>query len=32
MLNFGLRAHLELLNPHKIGNEQKLYKYHVIRV
>jgi hypothetical protein len=28
---FGLRVHLGLLNLHKIGNVQKLYKSHVIK-
>jgi hypothetical protein len=28
---FCLRVHLGLLNLHKIGNAQKLYKFHVIK-
>jgi hypothetical protein len=31
MLNFGLRAHLGLLNLHKIGNAHKLFKSHGIK-
>jgi hypothetical protein len=31
MFIFGLRVHLGLLNLHKIGNAQILYKSHVIK-
>jgi hypothetical protein len=31
MFNFGLRAHLGLLNVQKIVNARKLFKSHVIK-
>jgi hypothetical protein len=32
MPDFDLKAHLELLNLNKMGNAQKLYKSHVIKI